>query len=252
MHKLRRFFVRSRTYKATAAHAATQTSHDEDDGSNRLSGAFLVVLFLHIIAVVGVFAFARIKESRAHNAPPETVAPKTVAKPAAAKPATVKPALTAAAATITAANPPQVSSHEAPRIPANGTHATHIVKEGETLMKIAIAYSVAVPDLVSTNKLKSATDIHPGQALTISTGKQAQKTPAITESKTAQTAAQKATPASADRKAAKTYVVRKDDSPMKIAREHGCTYEELMKLNSIKDPKKIQPGQVLKLPMKNG
>ena len=252
MHKLRRFFVRTRTYKATAAQAATQTSHDEDDGSNRLSGAFLVVLFLHIIAVVGVFAFARIKESRAHNAPPETLAPKTAAKPTAVKPATVKPAAIVAAATIAAANPPQVTSHEAPRIPANGTHATHFVKEGETLTKIAFAYSVAVPDLVSTNKLKGATDIHPGQALAIPSAKQAQKTPAITESKPAQTAAQKATAASADRKSAKTYVVLKNDSPMKIAREHGCTYEELMKLNSIKDPKKIQPGQVLKLPVKNG
>ena len=252
MHKLRRFFVRTRTYKATAAQAATQTSHDEDDGSNRLSGAFLVVLFLHVIAVVGVFAFARIKESRAHNAPPETAAPKTAAKPAAVKPATAKPAAPAAAATIAAANPPQVTSHDSPRTPAPVTHTTHIVKEGETLTKIAFAYSVAVPDLVSSNKLKGATDIHPGQALAIPRAKQAQKTPAITENKPAQTAAQKATAASVDRKTAKTYVVLKNDSPMKIAREHGCTYEELMKLNSIKDPKKIQPGQVLKLPVKNG
>ena len=80
----------------------------------------------------------------------------------------------------------------------------------------------------------------------------AQNTPAPTETKPAQTATQKATPAPADRKAVKTYMVKKYDSPMKIARDHGCTYEELMKVNNIKDPKKIQVGQLLKLPVKNG
>ena len=252
MHKLRRFFVRTRTYKATAAQAATQTSHDEDDGSNRLSGAFLVVLFLHIIAVVGVFAFARIKESRAHNAPPEASTAKMAAKPAPAKPAAAKPPVPAAAATIAAATPPQATSHDSPRTPAPVTHTTHIVKEGDTLTKIAFAYSVAVPDLVSSNRLKNSADIHPGQALAIPGAKQPLKPAATPENKPAQTAAQKNTPAPAERKPLKTYVVQKGDTPMQIAREHGCSYEELMKLNSVKDPKKIQQGQVLKLPVKKG
>ena len=252
MHKLRRFFVRTRTYKATAAQAATQTSHDEDDGSNRLSGAFLVVLLLHIIAVVGVFAFARIKESRAHNAPPQAPAAKMAAKPAPVKPAAAKPPLPAAAATIAAATPAQVSSHESIRVPANGTHTTHIVKEGETLTKIAFAYSVAVPDLISSNKLKNPADIHPGQALAIPGAKQPQRTAAATENKPAQTTAQRTTPALAERKSVKTYVVRKGDTPLQIARENGCSYEDLMKLNNVKDPKKIQQGQVLKLPVKKG
>ena len=39
---------------------------------------------------------------------------------------------------------------------------------------------------------------------------------------------------------------------MKIARDHGCSYEELLKVNNIKDPKKIQIGQALKIPVKNG
>jgi LysM repeat protein len=97
-------------------------------------------------------------------------------------------------------------------------------------------FSVGVPDLVTANKLKNSDDIHAGQTLTIPSVKVTQKSPTpATESKTA-----------------KTYTVRKGDSPMKIAREHNCTYEELMKLNGIKDPKKIQTGQVLKLPVKNG
>ena len=248
MHKLRRFFVRTRTFKASAAQAATPTSHDDDDGSNRLSGAFLVVLFLHIIAVVGVFAFARIKESRIRNTAPEKPAQPT-AKAATAKPAAAKASApaAAAAAAIAAATPPQAPPRETVKASANSTHNIHIVKEGETLTKIAFAYSTGVPDLVSTNRLKSPGDIHPGQALTIPGAKAAAKNSAATEIKPAQPAAQKTTPAPA-----KTYTVRKGDTPLKIAREHGCSYDELMRLNAIKDPKTIQTGKVLKLPVKNG
>jgi LysM repeat protein len=252
MQKLRRFFVRTRTYKATAAQALTHPSHDEDDGGNRLSGAFLVVLLLHIIAIVGMFAFARIKENRIHNAPPENPTAKTRAKPAPVKTALPKPPVPAAAATIAAATPPQVTPHEPVKAPANGAHTTYIVKEGETLKKIALAYSVSVPDLVSSNKLKNPDDIHAGQALAIPGAKQPLKTAAAPESKPAQTAAQKTAPAPAERKAVKTYVVRKGDTPLQIARENGCSYEDLMKLNNVKDPKKIQQGQVLKLPVKKG
>jgi LysM repeat protein len=232
MQKLRRFFVRPRTFNVTATRTASQTPIADDDGSEgtRLSSAFIVVLILHIVAVAGVFAFARIKENRKDNAtqnnPAPTASPKNVPP---------KPPAPTTAASFTAANPP-LATHDVPKPPAITTQKTHIVKDGETLTKIAAAFSVAVPDLVSTNKLKNQDDIHAGQTLIIPNAKSAQKIPVpATNSKTA-----------------KTYIVRKGDSPMKIARDHNCTYEELMKLNGIKDPKKIQTGQVLKLPVKNG
>jgi LysM repeat protein len=251
MHKLRRFFVRTRTYKASAAQAATQMSHEEDDGSNRLSGAFLIVLFLHIIAIVGMFAFARIKENRAQNTPPENPAVKAAAKPLAPKPAALKPVAPAAAATIAAATP-AATPHDSPKPAATPIRATHIVKEGDTLVRIATAYNIAVPDIVSANRLKSPTDIHPGQALTLPGAKQLQKVSAPTEGKPAQSTVKKASPTPSAGKSGKSYTVRNGDSPMKIARENGCSYEDLMKLNGIKDPKKIQTGTVLKLPIKKG
>lgn len=244
--KFRRLFVRTRTYKATAAQAAAPTSQDDDEGTNRLSGAFLVVLLLHIIAVVGVFAFARIKESRIRNTAPDKPV-QTTAKAVAAKPAAAKASAPTPAAVIAAATPPQAAPREAVKTPSSSTHNIHIVKDGETLSKIAFAYSTGVPDFVSTNKLKNPSDIHPGQALTIPSGKQAQKAFGATEGKPAPAAVQKTTPTTA-----KTYVVRKGDTPMKIAREHGCTYEDLMKVNNVKDPKKIQTGQELRLPSKKG
>ena len=200
MQKLRRFFVRSRTFNASATRAATQAPSDDDGDSTRLSGAFIVVLALHIIAVVGVFAFARIKENRKNSSPQTT----STQVPAPKKPALVK---------ATAAAPKPALAVVASLAPANPTLTAH-----------------ATPKPAST----------------------ASNTPAPAETKPAQATAQKATPAAADHKTFKNYVVRKNENPAKIARDHGCTYEELLKLNSIKDPKKIQVGQVLKVPVKNG
>ena len=210
MQKLRRFFVRSRTFNAAAARATTQVPADDDSDSTRLSGAFMIVLVLHVIAVVGVFAFARIKESRKINSPQanttQTAAPKnTPPKPPAPKPTTVRaPAPAPAAASLVAAHP-TVTPHPTPK-----------------------------PATAATTP--AAND----------------KPPQSTAQKTTPTPVDKKAPATADKKAPKIYIVRKSETAMKIARDHGCSYEELLKLNNIKDPKKIQSGQALKIPVKNG
>lgn len=49
------------------------------------------------------------------------------------------------------------------------------------------------------------------------------------------------------KKAAKTYTVVKGDTLTKIAKAHGSTVAELVKLNNIKDKNKISIGQVLKV-----
>ena len=71
LQKLRRFFVRTKNYNASLARPVSHSACDDDDDGNRLSGAFIVVLLLHIVAVVGVFAFARITESRDSALPPK-------------------------------------------------------------------------------------------------------------------------------------------------------------------------------------
>ena len=48
-------------------------------------------------------------------------------------------------------------------------------------------------------------------------------------------------------KKSKTYTVVKGDTLTKIAKAHGSTVAELVKLNSIKDKNKISIGQVLKV-----
>ena len=247
LQKLRRFFARTGTpkkYNATATRDDVSASIDDDESSNRLSGAFVVVLLLHIVALVGVFAFARIKESRAALTPPaeqpsKTTTAKTNAKQAAAS----APAQALATSTQPAQESATSAQHTtAPVAPATGRK--HIVKVGETLGKISVAYTVPVSELVKTNSLKGETDIHSGQVLTIPESKTSAKPPTkITEATAAPVAPSKTTPS--------TYIVKKNDTIAKISRELGVSYDEMVKLNAIKDPKTIQIGQALKVPKKN-
>ena len=46
------------------------------------------------------------------------------------------------------------------------------------------------------------------------------------------------------------YVVAKGDNPYNIAKKLKVSYNELMAVNEIKDPTKIQIGQKLKVPAK--
>lgn len=118
MQKLRRFFVRPRTYNATATRAASQAPIADDDGSdgNRLSSAFIIVLILHIIAVMGVFAFARMKDASKDNAPKGNTTQTAAPKSTPPKPAAVKPAVPVAAASLAAASA-TLLTHDSPKPP---------------------------------------------------------------------------------------------------------------------------------------
>ena len=47
----------------------------------------------------------------------------------------------------------------------------------------------------------------------------------------------------------KTYVVVKGDNPVTIARHLHVNYDALLELNQIDDPRKLQIGQKLRLPV---
>lgn len=243
LQKLRRFFARPKKYNATATRDDLSAGYDEDESSNRLSGAFVVVLLLHVVALVGVFAFAKVKESRAAQMPPEPTKKATTTKPSAKLTApAVAPAL--AASTASAQENPAPAPRATAPVPAAApeTGRRHVVKIGETLGKISVAYTVPVSELVKSNNLKNDADIHTGQLLTIPEGKMAAKQTAKTP---------EVVPAAPAKALPSSFIVRKNDTIAKIARELGVNYEEMVKLNGIKDPKTIQIGQVLKVPKKN-
>ena len=233
LQQLRRFFVRTKKLNLTATRNAMPTTYEEDDeGSSRLSGAFVVVLLLHVVAIVGVFAFSRIKDSRAANT-----------NTASTNSAVQNPKGAASAVGAASVQHQSDASKTSPALPPAGK--TYVVKSGDNLTKIAVAYSTTPTVLVSTNSLKSENDIRTGQVLTIPESKSVKSAPAP-ESKPV-VKAPAAAPAAAP-SGPKTHIIQKGDTITKIARENNCTYEELVKLNNIKDPKKLQPGQSVKIP----
>lgn len=64
-------------------------------------------------------------------------------------------------------------------------------------------------------------------------------------------AAAEAAPTAKAAAASDTYKVVKGDNPYSIAKRLGVSQEELLKINAIDDPRKLQIGQVLKVPGKS-
>jgi LysM repeat protein len=234
MPKLPTFLAMKPRKKLHATAAARRAQpipdhYDEDEPQTRLSSAFVVVLILHVVAVGGIYAFNSIRSHRKLPDPPaQTIGTKTAAD------ATT----TAAAASLT---PPTTSLPATPApqsMPA--TTRTHRVIAGDTLTKIAQQYNVTVAELESANGAKNVATLRIGQMVTIPKA----------SATTARTEAPPKVAANATKPAAKTYVVAKGDSAVVIAKKLGVSSAELLKLNNIDDPKKLQIGQTLKVPPK--
>lgn len=162
-------------------------------------------------------------------------------------------------------------------IPA--TANTYMVKAGDTLTRIASSLGVAIPELEKVNGMTEKSVLQVGQILKVPTkvmsqavsdvsaqaGKvveSVQQAPAavvgaVTSVTSATTALTGATPAAGatavaasveDQGPTTEYAVVKGDSPYKIAKKFKITPDQLMKANGITDPKKIQIGQMLKIP----
>jgi LysM repeat protein len=245
LNQLRRFFARTGAKKLNAATAreVIPASYDDDDDSNRLSGAFVVVLLLHVVALVGVFAFSRMKEPKlAKDAIAEK--PAAISSPAlaAATDAGDASAVAASVASIERTNrdplPASASEPQRPVIPRANDNS-YVVRTGDNLTRIAVGHGVTPAALKEANKLTSDA-IKPGQELIIP---EARKSTTKVEANVTSKPVEKPL---GSRSSTGTYTVRKNDTLTKIARTVGVPYEELVKLNNIKDPKKLQAGQILK------
>jgi LysM repeat protein len=148
----------------------------------------------------------------------------------------------------------------APVSPISGNRI-HRVRPGDNLTKVANLYNVSISDLEAVNGLKPGAILRPAQALNIPDGKaEPSKAAAVETRKTesapvkkTETMAKAASPAKATaspKSSPKTYTVKKGENPVAIARQLGVSYSDLLKLNKISDPRKVQIGQVLKVPAK--
>ena len=108
---------------------------------------------------------------------------------------------------------------------SGGLFKEHTVKRGENLTYLAKKYKVTVSALLAANNLSSKHILQVGQRLLI--------------------------PASSD-VTMETYVVKKGDTVSGLALKFGSNPGEIKKVNGLKNPHRIQPGQKLRIPSRNG
>ncbi len=222
--------------QATARRAAPSIEdYAGEEPTTRFSTAFVIVLVLHLAAVGGVYAFKSIRASRQ--------ADEAVMKGDPAKPAQ-RPAPSESAEPLLQAAPPVAQT--GPLQTAPPAARQYRVKPNDTMQKIAALAGVTAAELADANGIKDTAKLRDGQMLTLPAPKPLAKAAvAKGDAKKADETPQKAASPAVQ---AKTYVVKKGDTPVAIARNLNVPYDELLKLNKIDDPKKLPIGAVLKLP----
>ena len=163
---------------------------------------------------------------------------------------------------------PGQSAENTPALPATESASaptTYVVKAGDTITRIASSLGVTIPNLEKANRLVGSAVLHVGQTLKVPEKMVAQAAGEVADQATQVTGAVQQFPGSiaaaaaaatsavgstppADTAGLAEYTVVKGDSPYKIAKKFKITPDELMKVNGITDPKKIQIGQKLKIP----
>ena len=122
---------------------------------------------------------------------------------------------------------------------------SYVVKRGDTLSSIAKEYDSTVREIKAVNS-KASDLIRVGETLILPAG--GTSTPA-TSPNTTSTASEEIdgtnnTPMATG---VRTHTVKAGDIPSIIARQYGMTVEELLSINGVTDPRKLQIGKVLKV-----
>jgi len=227
--------------KAHAKRLTHSAYDDHEEPTTKLSTAFVVVLALHVVAVAGIYAFHSIKAKR-READGTAVAAKSVAPPTAVAAAPAPAAPSAAVATppaapgagnvapkITAAPAPVKTENTASRLPAPAGASAVIPPQ-----KAPIQNTQATP----SSGVQTTTVAAKAQPPAVAPVKAVAAVPAVLP-----------VASSAPEVSSKTYTVVRGDNPVAIAKRMHVNYEEMLKINNIEDPKKLQIGQVLKMPV---
>lgn len=104
---------------------------------------------------------------------------------------------------------------------------TYVVTKGDTLIGIGRKYGVSAEAIAKQNGISVSKPIVPGQRLLLTVSAR-HKLPKV-----------------------RTYVVKKGDTLIGIAKKHGVTASDVAKANGIKSARRIQPGQELTIPPKS-
>lgn len=121
--------------------------------------------------------------------------------------------------------------------------ATHRVRRGETLSRIAARYGVRTQDLMAANGIRSANRIRVGQVLEIPGRTRVVAAAPAPERPPEPPRATLSAPSGSG-----SYRVRPGDTLGKIARAHGVSERALAAHNGIDNPRLIKVGQRLSIP----
>ncbi len=139
------------------------------------------------------------------------------------------------------------------------------MKLSRALLIVLVLHVVAVAGIIAFNTIKTRQGAFPparSASTTASADANQPSAPVVTQADAQAAEAKAALPVTKeDRDAdpakalpaaipadAKTYVVVKGDNPVSIARKHKVSESELLKINNIDDPRKLQIGQKLVIP----
>ncbi len=243
------------------ANRLTHSAYDDyEEPTTKLSTAFVVVLALHVVAVAGIYAFHSIKAKR-READGTAVAAKTVAPASNVVAASARPPVPQKTATVPASAAPVApvlppvapSANGAQKTSGTGTGATAKTENAASHLPAPSGPSAVIPAQKTPAQTAQAAPSQTvpsrtpaGNPSGTSVAAKAQP-PAVTPIK-AVAVVPAVQPVAAVDSAPKTYTVVKGDNPVAIAKRMNVNYEEMLKLNKIDDPKKLQIGQTLKMP----
>lgn len=127
---------------------------------------------------------------------------------------------------------------EAAPTPVEEQKIYHKVRKGETLAGVASRYHTTVNEIKRWNGLKSNT-IKVGQMLAIYSRGSGRSASSYSDSGSLKT--------KSGTGGYVTYTVRKGDTMSSIARKHGLSLDQLLKMNNLKNSSKIYPGMKIRV-----
>ena len=234
MKMIKRPVQRMPRRKLRAAAARKSARYDEEEyfveePNVKLSRAFVVVLLLHVVAVGGIFAFSTLKDRQSSVNSVKN------------QPVTASPTSTPVA------NIANGRAHSSNSSSSSNQNLVYQVKAGDTLAGIAAQFGLTARDLETANNLAPGTIVAIGRELIIpdhtnvKAGAELEK---LLDSR--QPAGRTATGAGGEN--GKFYTIQRGDNPATIARKFKITASELLRVNNIDDPKKLQVGQRILIP----
>lgn len=212
-----------------AAKKAARYAEDEyfaEEPNVKLSRAFVVVLLLHVVAVGGIFAFSTLKDRQLSSG------------------------TTSKKATDASAGPTATPMAANGRTRSQAHTLIYRVKSGDTLPGVAAQFGLTARDLEAANNLSPNAQLTGDRELIIPERQNEKPMPSEVQKLFDGHPTAGRPSSNSNSEGGKVYIIQRGDNPASIARKFRVTASELLRINNIDDPKKLQVGQRLLIPGK--